>query len=139
MTLHCPGIGIFGDCSANDFSKIASNISLDRQCKFQHSHKSIGLLWVVNHGLPPDSQTARSRLFETAMFRFSTTPTTGSILDHIFMPPYDPHDAASASKSAAALAASKESAVPLAMMFHSPRSPLFLLISQVGTPSSVNV
>src|SRR5580704_10177873 len=44
---------------------------------------------------------------------------------------------ASASKSAAALAASKESAVPLAMTFHSPRSPVFLLISQVGTPSSV--
>jgi hypothetical protein len=28
--------------------------------------------------------------------------------------------------------------VPLAMMFHSPRSPVFLLISQVGTPPSVN-
>jgi len=47
-------------------------------------------------------------------------------------------DAAPASKSAAALAASKESAVPLAMTFHSPRSPVFLLISQVGTPSSIN-
>src|SRR6266404_8176012 len=47
-------------------------------------------------------------------------------------------DAASASKSAAALAASKESAVPLAMTSHSPRLPFFLQISQVGTPSSVN-
>ena len=34
--------------------------------------------------------------------------------------------------------ASKESAVPLAMTFHSPRFPSFLQISQVGTPSSVN-
>ena len=58
------------------------------------------------------------------MFRFSTTPTTGSILDHIFMTLYDPHDAASASKSAAALAASKESAVPLAMMFGGVQSPV---------------
>jgi hypothetical protein len=70
--------------------------------------------------------------------RVGLNRSTGSILDHISMPLYGPHDVAPASKSAAALAASKESAVPLAMTFHSPRSPVFLLISHVGTPSSVN-
>ena len=77
----------------------------------------------------PSSEESANHQFLSVMYRRPRSSSVGVGVDY---------GLCSASKSAAALAASKESAVPLAMTFHSPRSPVFLLTSQVGTPWSVN-
>src|SRR5690348_5331026 len=106
MTLHCSAIGIFGDSDANFFPRY------------------LGILvWIGSANF--------SMVMSLSVFCGSSIMNYPLISDFAGgCPLHRPHDAASASKSAAALAASKESAVPFAMTFHSFRSPVFLLISK---------